>query len=424
MKKIFKLLFVMFMLYFVLQVCFRIFGTGYELKYDLKLDDNIIAEVQEVYTGRVKNEKTNYYFDIKINDQTFSLQTYKSFMFNSKIIKDIKYYKGMYTCIYPIFSGKKQLTDVLCLDNGVLKNYNVLKGKDSQLDTFVNKLVEEKLYIDNFVDNTDDDYTIDKIKIYPNNIVSKHSLAINNYNGIYTINNRNSKKSYNVELFEDDVYTRNLSALASKYYITPDYSSEYDFNVLYRVDITNNKISSFHCNTPISYNSYIQGVVNDKIYLVDKNNKKQYEINPKKKTVTEIGNESTLANFYESGNWSEVSIYDLVNTEKYFIYNSSDITNTNYAKIDKVGNKLSGYYYYYLKNGNGYDVYRANVQNTNQLKYIFTTTDMNNIEYIDDNVYYYVNNNLKVYHDSIGNRTIYEYKEYEFNKSLKYFVTK
>ena len=91
--------------------------------------------------------------------------------------------------------------------------------------------------------------------------------------------------------------------------------------------------------------------------------------------------------------------------------------------MDKVGNNLSGYDFYYLKTNNGYDVYRANVQNEKEQKYIFTTTDINNVEYVDDYVYYYFNNSLKVYHDSIGNRTIYDYKEYEFNKSLKYFVT-
>lgn len=424
MKKIFKLLLVMFVLYFVLQICFRVFGKGYKLEYNLKLDNDVVAQIEEIYTGKVKNEKTNYYFNIKINNQTFSLQTYESFMFNSKIIKDIKYFNGTYSCVYPIFSGKKQLTDVLCLDNGVLKDYSVLKGKDSELDSFVNELINEKLYINNFVDNRDEYDTIDKIKVYTNNIILKNYFAINSYNGIYTINNHNSKKVYNVKLFKDDIYTRDLSALANKYYITPDYTNEYDFNTLYRVDITNNDVSSFSFDYSISYNSYVQGVVDDKIYLIDKNNKKQYEINPKKKTVTEIGNESTLAKFYENDKWNEVSIYDLVNSEKYFSYNSFDITNTDYTKIDKVGNALSGYYYYYLKNGNGYDAYRANVQNTKQLKYIFTTTDINNIEYVDDNVYYYSNNSLKVYHDSIGNRTIYEYKEYEFNKSLKYFVTK
>ena len=423
MIKIFKLLIVMFILYCLLQIGFRIFGKGYELNYKLNLENDLVANIQEIYTNNIKNEKTNYYFNIKINNQTFSLQTYESFMFNSKIIKDIKYYNGTYTCIYPIFTGKRQLTDVLCLDNGVLKDYSVLKGKDSTLDSFVNKLIDEKLYTNNFIDDTEKKYDVNKIKVYANNIVAKHYFAINNYKGIYTINDYNSQKVSNVPLFKEDIYNRDLSALEGKYYITPDYSNEYDFNTFHRVDITNNDITSFSFNTSISYNSYIQGVVDGKIYLVDKSNKKQYEINPKKKLVNEIGNESSLAKIYEFGNWREVSIYDLINEEKKFSYKELDSSNTNYSKIDKVGNNLSGYYYYYLKTNNGYDVYRANVQNEKEQKYIFKTTDINNVEYVDDYVYYYFNNSLKVYHDSIGNRTIYDYKEYEFNKSLKYFVT-
>ena len=100
-------------------------------------------------------------------------------------------------------------------------------------------------------------------------IILKNYFAINSYNGIYTINNHNSKKVYNVKLFKDDIYTRDLSALANKYYITPDYTNEYDFNTLYRVDITNNDVSSFSFDYSISYNSYVQGVVDDKIYLID-----------------------------------------------------------------------------------------------------------------------------------------------------------
>ena len=422
MIKIFKLLIVMFILYFALQVGFRIFGKGYELNYKIDLNDNLEAKVTEIYTNNVKNEKKNYYFNIEIDNQNFYLQTYKSFMFYSQIIKDIKYYKGTYTCIYPIFAGKKQITDVLCLDNGVIKDYSILKGKDSSLDFFVNELINEKLYKNNFVDDVEEFNKVDKIKIYPNNIVTAHKFAINSYNGLYTINEYNSQKAYNISLFDDDVYNRDLTALVNKYYITPNYSNEYDFNTFHRVDITNNDITSFSFNTSISYNSYIQGVVDGKIYLVDKSNKKQHEINPKKKTVIEIGNETTMARMYEFGKWNEISIYDLVNEEKKFSYREVDLSNNDYIKIEKIGNILSGYYYYFVKINNVYDVYRSNVQNENQKKYIFTTTDIDNIEYVDDYVYYYYNNSLRVYHDSIGNKTIYDYQEYEFNKTLKYFV--
>ena len=424
MKKILKLLCVMFILYFILQILFRIFGTGYVLNYNISLEDNLVANIKENYTRNVTGEKTNYYFDINVNNQTFSLQTYNSFMFSSKIIKDVKYYNGVYSCIYPIFLMDKQLTDVLCLDNGILKDYSSLKGKDSNLDEFVNNLISQKLYTNNFDDNVNDYYVEDKIKIFSKNLVDNHQLAIDNYRGLYTINGVNSKRIKEVKLFNSDVYERNVSILVNNYYLTPDYNSEYDFNRFNKVNIANNNISFISSNYDISFNSYFQGVVDNKAYLVDKNNKKQYEINLKKNTITEIANENSSAKVYEMGNWVDVSIYDVVNTEKYFTYYQMDLTNPNYSRIDKVGNILSGYYYYYLKDGSNYNVYRANVQNQEQLKYIFTTTDINNITYVDDYVYYYVNNYLKVYQDSIGNKTIYEYKEYEFNKTLNYFVTK
>ena len=54
--------------------------------------------------------------------------------------------------------------------------------------------------------------------------------------------------------------------------------------------------------------------------------------------------------------------------------------------------------------------------------YLFTTTDKDLVTYIDDYVYYYNGNTLRVYQDQIGNRSIYTNREYEFNKTLDYYV--
>ena len=42
--------------------------------------------------------------------------------------------------------------------------------------------------------------------------------------------------------------------------------------------------------------------------------------------------------------------------------------NDNYFKIDKVGQNETGYYYYYSKTSNKYDVFRSNVKSKKQKK--------------------------------------------------------
>ena len=313
MKKLFKLLLVMFILYFIIQGLFKIFGKGYSMTYSVPLNKTNSVTIEETYVSNTKGEKTNYHWNIKINDQTFSIQTYRHFGYSSKVIKEVRYYQGAYQCIYPIFKGNKQIMDVLCLDQGVLKNYTNLKGKDSGLDAFVAQLINEKLYEDHFQDLTTEKYQSGEMTLYTENVVDGHYLAINSYRGVYTINTRNPRKLYEVKMFNDDIYQRELTALAGLYYVSPDNDQDYDYSSLKVVNIKSNEVSSLDFNFNISYNSYIQGVVDDEIYLIDKRNRKQYKINPKKKTIEEIGNESTPSQYYDRGTWSEVSIYDVVN---------------------------------------------------------------------------------------------------------------
>ena len=91
-----------------------------------------------------------------------------------------------------------------------------------------------------------------------------------------------------------------------------------------------------------------------------------------------------------------------------------------YDKVEKIGNKLSGYYYLYLKNDDIYDVYRVSVQNKKILTYLFSTDDLNNVYYYKDYVYYKDNLNIRYYQNELGKKTLLKDTEFEFNKSLKF----
>ena len=65
-----------------------------------------------------------------------------------------------------------------------------------------------------------------------------------NYKGIYTINEKNLSKIYNVSLFNTDIYNKNLSCYVDKYYLIADYSKQTKFNEFKLVDLTNNKVST------------------------------------------------------------------------------------------------------------------------------------------------------------------------------------
>ena len=115
-----------------------------------------------------------------------------------------------------------------------------------------------------------------------------------------------------------------------KYYISADYNYNYEFDKFYIVDLTNNDLSTIKVKNSISFDSYIQGIVDNKVFLFDPENEIQYEINPAKKTINKISND--YIKYYSNGKWSKISVKQ-AKKELLFNYNSLD---SMYDKYDKV----------------------------------------------------------------------------------------
>ena len=107
----------------------------------------------------------------------------------------------------------------------------------------------------------------------------------------------------------------------------------------------------------------------------------------------------------------------MVNGKLFNNYYTDDIK--GYDKVDKVGN----YYYLYQKENNHYKVYRADTQNKKIKTYLFDTTDINSIIYLDDTIYYQ-NGNTFYYHTNYGERKVITNTELEFNDDLSFGVYK
>ena len=62
--------------------------------------------------------------------------------------------------------------------------------------------------------------------------------------------------------------------------------------------------------------------------------------------------------------------------------------------------------YFYKFNGYSYDVYRSDILYKDKLMYVFTTTNLDKIVYLNDYVYFTNGKNILYYSDSTGIRTI------------------
>lgn len=408
MKKMFGLLLILLLGYFGFQLIFRFVDKGHIEEYNITTNGQVF-NIKEVYTVN-NNEDDNYYLEIKINDEIFDIQIYDNLNMTKRIVTDIYYYDLDYKCIMPVIN-KQKYGNVICKIDNTYYNYEDLKNKSSSLDQFI-----KELNIDN--DDSKVLNTKNKITVY-DNLLENHYLALENYKGITTINKKNISNIVDVNLFEKDIYVKNISCFIDKYYLVADYNKETKFNEFKLIDITNNKIKTIKYDYDISLDSYILGTYENKVYLFDNSTKKEYEIDIKKETIIEIGNTNVGIKILVNGNFENINAYTVYqNKTKFTNYEVSYTFNDqNYELVLKVGKEKSGYYYIFEKVGNKYKVYRSNIQNGINKTYLFEI-DNTNLLYSKDSVYYLDGKTLKRYNNQ-GNKIILEYSELEFNNNIK-----
>ena len=69
-------------------------------------------------------------------------------------------------------------------------------------------------------------------------------------------------------------------------------------------------------------------------------------------------------------------------------------------------------------------VYRSNVQDMDSLTYVFTTSNIDNVVYFYDSVYFIDDDYIKNYSDKSGIKKIVSYKELKFNDNLYFSIYK
>lgn len=414
-KKLLIYFITLFALYLIIELSIINLNHGHHVTYSVN-DKDIKLNISETYTRRRKNEIDNYYFEIEANDTLFSIQIYEGFNKRNNIIDKIKYFEDeIYTCILPIFKGKKVLTDVICEKDNKYYNYSSIKNDDSKLDKFVSKLSKYGYDSNQYDDKLKKVKDNSAIIIY-DNMIKNHYLSVENYKGIYLLSKNKIK---NIKIFDNDVYTKTINLYLNKYYAVADYNEKYTFNELYLFDIKTGKKKTIITDRALDLDLNVQGYVDNKFYLYDKIDKVQYKVDIDSKQINKSGDSDVGIITYKNGSYDVSSAYN--NNDIMFTSYSID-TNFNgkeYAKVDKVGNHLSGYYYLYEKKNDYYNVYQVNVQNKEVITYLFKTTDINSVRYYKNYIYYKDGTMIK-YYNNFGSKTVIKYKELEFNKTLQF----
>ena len=303
----------------------------------------------------------------------------------------------------PVFKKGEILTDIMCLKDNIVTYYHNIESKE--VDTFAKELAKVGYDKNDFKDSASPRNISSRETIYDENINSNHYIAYENYKGLTLINGTIK----NVKIFNNDVYTKQVSLFTDKYYIVADYNAEYTFKKFYIINLINGNIREIRSYDEISFDSIIQGAVGDDVYIFDKDSETQYKLSLKYETVEKIQNEIK----YYNGKWGTMALNDALNGKKFDNYFSNDIN--GYDKVNKVGN----YYYLYKKQNDNYLVYRADIKNPKLITYIFKTDDINSVYYLKNYVYY-KNETSFNYYSPKGSRKIINNKEIDFNKDISF----
>jgi len=339
----------------------------------------------------MNNKKHNYDFFISNKNKKYSYTLTENINKRKKIIKDIKDYKSNnISCIIPIY--KKSIDyNIYCLeDNKQVSNYYLKDNKD--FNKILNKVKKYNIKIsspsNNFV-------KYKKIKVFQKNIMKDYTYLVWDYKGIYIIKNNELKYQ---KFISYDLYDNIMSIVTNRYYVLFENSDVMGIDKIHYYDLKKDKYKVFKLKKKISKNSYINGVINDLIYVTDKDKKIEYTINIKRKKIEVVGKDEEFIQ-YSNGK------KNLLNKSDFFmkkqIFNNELVNN----KIKEMNNE-------YSKNDN---IIYKRINNKNKIL-LFELSNIKKWYIYDSNILLIKEDELYIYNSDTGLKKILEYNELKYNE--------
>ena len=354
-KKILILLLGIIAIFFAINVFIK---NDYEITY--KINDYEIIEKyykeDNYYTFTISKEEKKYHIILENNKR-----------YSKKIIEEIEEYQNdNETCIIP-------------------KNKNITFYpecyKDEQISHHIaSKEMKELIQYEENISEKKEEHN--NMKIYAQ---IDNDIYIWNYRGFYRVKEKDS-----VNIFKKDIYSPTLITQVNNSLFIPNYENDYYFNEVIILDMETGKQEKWQLKDNIYFDSSILGVYDNKIYLIDKHEKKELEIDIYKKNITEVNNR-----VFNRG-WQKTTINKL-------LYQNCDFYGTSTREFIIKDN-------YLYEENEGYEKRLTDKK-----------VDIIARKY-SNSVYYFINNKLYYYDNNKGNVLLIENFEWTFNKDNVIFA--
>lgn len=341
-------------------------SKNYEIEYTLN-DIRVVEKYnkkEHIYEFSLFKGETEFYFAFPHG------YVHKKKLLNSIDIKE----KEDILCLLP--ESEQLSVYPQCLQNDTFISYHLVEDKNIIDDTYQKEIMYEEK-------------TFNNINIYA---LNDKKYYIWNYEGFYVISNKEEKE---IKLFKEDIYNIPLTIKVGSYLLMADYDEKYAFQKFYVINTKNDKVRELNLEKEIAFNSYFLGTTDKKAYLVDKKNKNEYEIYPKRLLSESIVN-NNQGRILNNDKWEPISLNDLVNKENSFTYKKL----TQYLLEENVLYKMQG------------DV-KTKLSNKTVKEIVYST---------EDTVYYLEGDTLYYYNDSDGEVWVISNFEWNFNYKNMIFI--
>ncbi len=363
-----KLILILFCLFIIIFLFILYKPTNYQKKYIVD-DYNVTEKYDGIYNIQVADK-----------DYVFNFAFEKKYSPFRNIVKKIYSFKEKkYHCVYFIIPNINN--NPLCYEDKELIDFRLIESPKYK-QYLGNNFNISKSYVN---------ATIDKYNIFTS---EKANYAIWNYKGIDFISKESIEK---IILFDNDILDNSLVYMTNNYLFIPNYKSEHYFNNAYLLNLKTGKHKIMDLTYNISYESYVNGHLEDKLYLVDKKEKFQYEIDLIKNEVKVISTEDGLGKIYNN-KWEDITINKLVNNNMLFTHKKQYIFKT--------------------KN----DVLFVQDSLTNNIIQISNISNSKIIQTDEDYIYYLSADILYKYSIVNGESMIMKNYDWKFNSDNKIFI--
>lgn len=410
MKKLIPILLLLGLMTLVFQIFIQFFTKHHEIDYSIITENNSYMIHESL---QVDGKKNTYSFRLVDDNQDAYIFDFEhNYNRQDEIIKDIKFFNDdELKCIFPIY--KKGLTsDIYCTYKGEQVSYSYLKQiGNSLIEKYVKSLKKDKYFVKSWKsDSLSKKYS--GYTVYKDNVLENTVFTVWTYRGFLII-----KKGEAVakEFLNNDHYENDLSFLAGNYYlsINTDLNSNNMYTSFYLYDVVNGGKGRVDLDEHLSYNMYINGAYEGKLYYTDLNSKKQYAVDPDKETVKEKGNVKDGFLSFNGKKLVTVAANDYLKSND--IWTNDVINNDLVDMYGAVSIKEDGNMYYFLTDsGNFYKASKSNLKDSVLLFNFDSVSEWkvkaNSIMIVSDDTMYYYDDLYGLLPIVQNNEFIYNYK--------------